>query len=160
VVVILPDSGERYLTKIYNDDWMREHGFLTPERITARYVLQSKGRTIGDLIAIDPVTTVRKALDLIKEHDVSQLPVLERGKPVGGVHDYELMTTVLERPALINSPVSAVMGPTFPLVNIDSQIEDVIRFMTSKKNSAVLVEENEKINGIITRYDVIEFMGK
>jgi cystathionine beta-synthase len=160
VVVILPDSGERYLTKIFNDDWMREHGFLTPERITPRYVLQSKGRKIGDLIAINPATTVRKALDLIKEHDVSQLPVLEHGNSIGGVHDYELMTTVLERPALVDSPVSTVMGPSFPLVNIDSPIEDVIHLMKSKKNSAVLVEEDRVISGILTRYDVIEFMGK
>jgi cystathionine beta-synthase len=159
-VVLLPDSGERYLSKIYNDDWMRENGFLTPEKVTARYVLQSKRKKMGDLVAIDPITTIRKALDLIKENDVSQLPVLERGKPVGAVHDNELMTTVLERPSLVDSPVSAVMGPSFPLVNIDSLIEDVIHFMTSKKNSAVLVEDDQKISGILTRYDVIEFLSK
>jgi predicted transcriptional regulator len=70
------------------------------------------------------------------------------------------MTTVLERPALVDSPVSTVMGPSFPLVNIDSPIEDVIHVMKSKKNSAVLVEADQVISGIITRYDVIEFMGK
>jgi len=160
VVVLLPDSGERYLTKIYNDDWMREYGFLTPERVTARYVLQSKGKELGKLVAIDPITTVRKALDLIREHDVSQLPVLERGRPVGAVHDNELMTTVMERPTLVDSPVSAVMGPSFPTVNIDAHIEDVIHLMTSKKNPAVLVEEEQKISGILTRYDVIEYMAK
>jgi len=160
VVVLLPDSGERYLSKIYNDDWMRENGFLTPEKVTARYVLQSKKKKMGDLVAIDPITTIRKALDLIKEHDVSQLPVLDRGKPIGAVHDNELMTRVLERPSLVDSPVSTVMGPSFPLVNIDSQIEDVIHFMTSKKNTAVLVEDDQKISGILTRYDVIEFLGK
>jgi len=160
VVVLLPDSGERYLSKIYNDDWMRENGFLTPEKVTARYVLQSKKKKMGDLVAIDPITTIRKALDLIKEHDVSQLPVLERGKPIGAVHDNELMTRVLERPSLVDSPVSTVMGPSFPLVNIDSQIEDVIHFMTSKKNTAVLVEDDQRISGILTRYDVIEFLGK
>ncbi|MBM2846347.1 MAG: cbs [Bacteroidetes bacterium] len=160
VVVLLPDSGERYLSKIYNDDWMRENGFLTPEKVTARYVLQSKKKKMGDLVAIDPITTIRKALDLIKEHDVSQLPVLDRGKPIGAVHDNELMTRVLERPSLVDSPVSTVMGPSFPLVNIDSQIEDVIHLMTSKKNTAVLVEDDQKISGILTRYDVIEFLGK
>ena len=160
VIVLLPDSGERYLTKIYNDDWMRENGFLTPEKITVRYVLQSKRKKMGDLVAIDPTTTVRKALDLIKEHDVSQLPVLDRGKPVGALHDNELMATVLERPSLVDSPVSTVMGPSFPLVNIDSLIEDVIHCMTAKKNTAVLVEDDQKISGILTRYDVIEFLGK
>ncbi|MBI4534680.1 MAG: cystathionine beta-synthase, partial [Ignavibacteriae bacterium] len=144
VVVLLPDSGERYLTKIYNDDWMRENGFLTPERVTARFVLQSRGKHLSRLVAIDPITTVRKALDLMKENDVSQLPVLDHGRPVGAAHDNDLMTRVLEQPALIDSPVSNIMSPTFPSVSIDSQIEDVIQLMTQKKNSAVLIEEDQK----------------
>jgi len=158
VIVLLPDSGERYLSKIYNDDWMRENGFLTPERITARYVLESKGKTPQKLLAIDPVSTVRKALDLIREHDVSQLPVLDGGKSVGSVNDHELMTMVMERPETVDSPVSAVMSPGFPVVDIDAQVDDVIKLMTAKKNAAVLVEDQKKYCGILTRYDVIEFM--
>lgn len=160
VVVLLPDSGERYLSKIYSDDWMRENGFLAPERITARYILQSKAKEHHELVAIDPTTTVRKALDLIKENDVSQLPVFDHGRSVGSVHDFVLMTRVLERPTLIDSPVSAVMEPGFPIINIDTQVEDVIKLMTAKKDPAVLVEEDQKITGILSRYDVIEFMGK
>ncbi|MEK9138806.1 MAG: cystathionine beta-synthase [Bacteroidota bacterium] len=160
VVVLLPDSGERYLTKIFNDDWMREYGFLVPERITARYVLESKRKKIGDLVAIDPITTVRKALDLMKENDISQVPVLDRGKPVGGVTDNELMTSVMEHPALIDSPVSTLMGSAFPTINIDVLIDDVIKQLTLKKNPAVLVEEDQKVIGILSRYDVIEFMGR
>jgi cystathionine beta-synthase len=160
VVVLLPDSGERYLTKLYNDDWMREYGFLVPEKITARYVLESSRRKSGDVVAIDPITTVRKALDLMREHDISQLPVLERGRPVGGVTDHDLMTSVMERPALVDSPVSTLMGPGFPVVNIDVVVEDVIRHLTAKKNPAVLVEEDQKIAGILSRYDVIEYMAR
>jgi cystathionine beta-synthase len=160
VVVLLPDAGERYLTKIFNDDWMREHGFLVPEKITARYILESKRKKIGDLVSIDPITTVRKALDLMKENDISQVPVLERGKPVGGVTDSELMTAVMERPALVDSPVSTLMGPGFPVVNVDALVDDVIKLLSSKKNPAVLVEEDQKTVGILSRYDVIEFMGK
>ena len=160
VVVILPDSGERYVSKIYDDDWMRENGFLTPERVTARYILESKGAAARALISIDPLTTVRKALDLLKEHDISQIPVIDRGRSVGSVNDLGLMTRVMERPILVDSPVSAVMGPSFPAVNIDTHIEDVIHLMTSKENYAVLVEEDQKIKGLLNRYDVIEFMGK
>ena len=160
VVVLLPDSGERYLTKIYNDDWMREYGFLVPEKITARYVLESKRKKIGDLVAIDPTTTVRKALDLMREHDISQVPVLDTGKPVGGVLDHELMTSVMERPVLVDSPISSLMGPSFPVVNIDVLVDDVIKQLKSKKHPAVLVEEDQKIVGILSRYDLIEFMGK
>jgi cystathionine beta-synthase len=160
VVVLLPDSGERYLSKIYNDDWMREFGFLTPEKITARYVMESKGNTPGRMIAIDPDTTVRKALDLIREHDVSQIPVLRDGASVGAVYDAELMTRVMEEPSVVDAPVGSVMSPGFPIVSIDAGIDEVVRWMTTKRNAAVLIEEEEKLHGILTRYDVIEFMGK
>lgn len=160
VVVLLPDLGERYLTKIFNDDWMREHGFLRPERITARYVIDSKGKDLRELIEVDPVTTVRKTLELMQQKDISQIPVLDRGKPVGSVHDSDLMAKVMEHPALVDSPVSAVMQPSFPVVNIDTQIDDIIKLMTAKRNAAVLIEDQQKITGILSRYDVIEFMGK
>ncbi len=159
VVVLLPDSGERYLSKIFNDDWMEENGFLVPEKITARYVIESKNK-MGQIVDVDPMTNVRKALELMRQHDVSQIPVLERGKPVGSLTDTEVMTTVIERPALMESPVSTVMTPPFPTINIDSEIEDVLKLLTMKRNAAVLVEENQKTVGILTRYDVIEFMQK
>jgi cystathionine beta-synthase len=160
VVVLLPDTGERYLSKIYNDDWMRENGFLVPERITARYILQSKQQNLRSLVAIDSRTSVREALGLIKQHDISQVPVIDNGTPVGSLHDHELMTAVLEDPALVDEPVSTIMGPSFPSISIDSQIDDVVRLMMKKKNSAVLLEDDNAISGILTRYDVIEFMGK
>jgi cystathionine beta-synthase len=139
---------------------MREYGFLVPEKITARYVIESKLKKIGTLVSIDPTTTVRKALDLMRENDISQVPVLDNGKPVGGVTDHEVMTSVMEQPELVDSPISAVMGPGFPLINIDVMIEDVIRQLKSKRNPAVLIEEHQKIVGILSRYDLIEFMGK
>jgi cystathionine beta-synthase len=160
VVVLLPDLGERYLTKIFNDDWMKENGFLRPERITARYVIESKGKDLRELIAIDPLTTVRKTLELMRQKDISQIPVLDRGKPVGAVNDSDLMSKVMERPTLVDSPVGSVMSSPFPVVNIDSLVEDVVKLMTAKHNPAVLVEDQQKITGILSRYDVIEFMGK
>jgi cystathionine beta-synthase len=160
VVVLLPDSGERYLSKIYNDDWMRENGFLIPERITVRYLLQAKGKKPRDILSVNPATPVRKALDLFKENDISQLPVLEGGNSVGALHDHEVMAAILEQPALVDGPVTKVMSPSFPSADIDALIGDVIHLMTSKRNSAVLVEDSKSIAGILTRYDVIEFLGK
>ncbi|MBX2989546.1 MAG: cystathionine beta-synthase [Bacteroidetes bacterium] len=160
VVVLLPDLGERYLSKIFNDDWMREYGFLRPERITARYIIESKGKEVQGLFEIDPLTTVRKTLELMRQKDISQIPVLERGKSVGSVHDSELMAKVMAKPSLVDSPVSTVMEPPFPVVNIDTSIDDVVKLMKAKHNPAVLVEDQGKITGILSRYDVIEFMGK
>ncbi|MEK6571937.1 MAG: pyridoxal-phosphate dependent enzyme, partial [Bacteroidota bacterium] len=159
MVVILPDTGERYLSKMYNDDWMRENGFLIPERITVRYVLESKPKPLRQLVAIDPVTTVRRALDLFKEHNISQLPILEKGKPVGIVIDNQLMSAVLEDNGLLDSQVNEVMEPPFPVIGIDSAIDQAIEFL-KKRDSAVLVEDSQKIVGILTRYDVIEYMAR
>ena len=160
VVVLLPDLGERYLSKIFNDDWMKENGFLRPEKVTARYVIESKGKDVRELFAVDPLTTARKTLELMRQKDISQIPVIDRGKSVGSVHDSDLMSKVMERPMLVDSPVGSVMEPSFPVVNIDSPIEEVVKLMSTKRNSAVLIEDQQKITGILSRYDVIEFMGK
>ncbi len=159
MVILVPDTGERYLSKIYNDDWMRENGFLIPERITVRYVLQNKPKDVQHVVAVDMATTVRKALDLFKEHDVSQLPVLEKGKPVGTIIDNDLMSAVMEDNSLFDAPVSKVMEPAFPVIGSSAPIEHAIDFL-KKKDSAVLVEEDRKIVGILTRYDVIEYMAR
>jgi cystathionine beta-synthase len=159
MVILLPDTGERYLSKIYNDDWMKENGFLIPDRVTAQYVLQSKSKKVQQLIAIDPTTTVRRALDLFKENDISQLPVMEKGKPVGTVVDNDLMSSVLDDNKRLDLPVSKFMKPAFPVIGASSPIEHAIDFL-KKKDSAVLIEEDHKLVGILTRYDVIEYMAR
>ncbi len=159
MVILLPDTGERYLSKIYNDDWMRENGFLIPDRITVRFVLQSKAKNVQQLIAIDPTTTVRQALDLFKANDISQLPVIEKGRPVGTVVDNDLMSAVLEDNAVLDTTVKKLMEPAFPVIGVGAPIEHAIDFL-KKKDSAVLIEEDHKIVGILTRYDVIEYMAR
>ncbi len=159
MVILLPDTGERYLSKIYNDDWMRENGFLTPDRVTVRYVLQNKSKTVPQLVSIDSATTVQKALEFFKQHDVSQLPVIDKGKPVGTVIDNDLMSTVLEDNSKLSHPVSKHMKPAFPIIGAGAPIEHAIDFL-KKKDSAVLIEEEQKIIGILTRYDVIEYMAR
>jgi cystathionine beta-synthase len=160
VVVLLPDTGERYISKIYSDDWMRENGFLTPERITVRYVLDSKSKHPRGVISVDPSTTVRHALDMLRQHDISQIPGMEGGRPAGTVHDHDLMMKVMERPAIAGAPVRGVMGPSFPVVSITASVEEVLQLMRVKENYAVLVEENGRIDGILNRYDVMEYLGR
>jgi predicted transcriptional regulator len=138
---------------------MRENGFLIPDRITLRYILQSKAKNVQQIIAIDPTTTVRKALDLFKENDVSQLPVIDKGKPVGTVIDNDLMTVVLGDNSKLDANVTTLMKPAFPVLGSAAPIEHAIDFL-KKKDSAVLVEEDHKIVGILTRYDVIEYMAR
>jgi cystathionine beta-synthase len=143
---------------MYNDDWMRENRFLVPEKITVRYVLEGK-KGVPSLIEVDPLATVRTALDLIKEHNISQLPVMEKGKSVGSVEESDLMRAVLENPAQFDAPISSMMKAPFPTVQIDTAIHAAIAHL-SKKEPAVLVEEDSKIVGVLTRYDVIEYMSR
>jgi cystathionine beta-synthase len=158
IVVLLPDTGERYLTKMYNDDWMRENRFLVPERITNRFVVDAKHGITG-VISIGPSDTVRKALDLLNQHNISQLPVLEGGKSVGSIEESELMSTVLANPAAFDAPVRDYMKQPFPKVHADELISQAVSFLT-KRQPAVLVEDKEQLIGILTRYDVIEYMSR
>jgi cystathionine beta-synthase len=112
------------------------------------------------LVATDASATVRSALELIRTNDVSQLPVFEGEEPVGAVHDADVMTAVMERPAVLDQPIHTIMGPGFPLVPIGTPIEDLMHIMTARKNSAVLVEEEGRVLGILTRYDVVEYLGR
>lgn len=157
MVILMPDRGERYLSKIFNDNWMREHGFLIPDKVTVRYVLQRKGTGLSKLIFVESSATLRTALALLKEYDVSQLPVLDKGKSVGRVLDSDVMSIVLEDSSKLDLPVSAIMEPSFPVIGVNAPIEHAIDFL-KKKDAAVLIEENRTIVGILTRYDVIEFL--
>lgn len=156
IVALLPDSGYRYLSKIYNENWMRENGFFIPEKITIRYVLQSKSKKIPDLISIDINDTVQHALDLFKSYDISQIPVFDKDKSVGTIEDSEIMAAVLEDPSLKNQNIKGLMKSALPTIGIDSPIAHAVELLT-RKCSAILVEEKKKIVGIVTRYDIIEF---
>jgi cystathionine beta-synthase len=158
MVVLLPDSGERYLSKMYNDDWMREHRFLVPERVTLRYVLESK-RTKGNVISVDPATSLRRAIDLMSGSNVSQLPVMDNGRCVGHVQEADLMGTVLRTPAAIDHSVQQHLRDPFPLLPADDLVQAAVAFL-SQHHHAVLVEDAGAVVGIVTRYDVIEYMSR
>ena len=159
VVVVLPDSGERYLSKIYDDDWMREYGFLVPEKVNARYVLERKPLAERRLISAAPGDPVKSALDLFREHDISQIPVLDGERCVGSLHDHSLMLKIFEQPDLLSARVDSVMARPFPTVRCEASIDDVLRLLSAKDQYAVLVVEEKGLVGILSRYDVIEFMG-
>jgi len=157
MVILLPDTGERYLSKIYNDDWMKENGFLAPDRVTVKYILEHKAKTDRQLVSITPTTLIREALSYFRQHDISQLPVIDKGKAVGTVTDSDLMSAVLADNTKLDAQVMSIMKPSFPIIGSASPVEHAIDFL-KQKDAAVLIEEEKKIIGILTRYDVIEYM--
>ena len=157
VVTILCDTGERYLSKLYNDEWMRENQMLDSGRVTLMSVLGRKQGDTPEVISTTPGAPVRQALGLMTLHDVSQLPVMEGDNCVGSVSDWSLSQKSLENPKLLDATVSEVMDSPFPMIAADQPIESVVKLL-SKSNPAVLVRRNGAIEGIVTRSDMLHYM--
>ena len=154
IVTLLPDWGEHYLTKVYDDDWMRENGFMKRAHRSVHDLVAGKDRDLPGLITVQPNTPVRVALSTLTSHNVSQLPVLFEGECVGSLTDGELMSSVIEDPELLDRPVESIMDSPFPVVDSHMDAEGVAQLLT-RKNSAVLVRDDGEIDGILTRYDLI-----
>ena len=157
IVAILPDTGERYLSKIYNDEWMRENRLLEPERLTAGDMIERKDGGAPPLVAVTPETLVREALALVTTHDISQLPVLEGDVCVGSLSEGTLMARVIEDPSMLDRPVASLMDAPFPVVDADVDLPRLARHLT-RQNPAVLVRREGRIAGIVTRYDMVRYL--
>ena len=159
VVTFLCDTGERYLSKLYNDEWMRENQMLDPERGTLGTVLGAKTTGAPAMVSVAPGTTVRQALGLMHQLDVSQLPVMDGTNFVGSVSDWALSAKSLENTKLLDATVSDIMDPPFPSVEAGQPVESVAKLL-SKSNPAVLVRRNGMTQGIVTRSDLLQFLMK
>jgi cystathionine beta-synthase len=159
VVAVLPDTGERYLSKLYNDEWMRENRLLEPERMTARTMIAAKEDDVPPLVSVDPDQPAREALHLITGHAISQLPVLQEGRCVGAVTEETLMARIIEDPAVLDRPVSSLMDSPLPTIDGDARLADVARLLT-RHNPAVLVRHEGGLAGIITRYDMVRQLSR
>jgi cystathionine beta-synthase len=160
IVAILPDTGERYLSKLYSDEWMRENQMLEADRTTLGSVLQLKAPAEEEarpVISVALGTTVRQALRLMSLHDVSQLPVMDGTNCVGSVSDWSLSAKSLDNTKLLDTTVSEVMDPPFPMVDADQPVDAVAKLL-SKSNPAVLVRTNGSVKGIVTRSDMLSYL--
>ncbi|HEY6783811.1 MAG TPA: pyridoxal-phosphate dependent enzyme [Gemmatimonadales bacterium] len=154
VVTVLCDTGERYLSKVYNDEWLRENQMLDSERVTVASVLSAKDGKSPEVIQVAPQATVRQALNLMSTYNVSQLPVLDGADGVGAVSEQALMAAALNDAAALDWPVREVMDPPFPVVDGDWPLARLTSLL-SRETPAALVRRNGKISGIVTRYDLL-----
>jgi len=157
VVTVLCDTGERYLSKVYNDEWMRENQMLDTGKVTLMQVLGLKHSETPSVVSTTPGAPVRQALGLMSLHDISQLPVMEGDNCVGSVIDSSLSQKSLENPKLLDATVSEVMDSPFPMIAADQPIESVVKLL-SKSSPAVLVRRDGNIEGIVTRSDMLHYM--
>ncbi|MDQ3698071.1 MAG: pyridoxal-phosphate dependent enzyme [Gemmatimonadota bacterium] len=157
VVAVLCDTGERYLSKLYNDEWMRENQMLDPDRVSIGNLLARKDGDAPPIVSTVPGMTVRQALRLMTLHDVSQLPVMDGESCIGSVTESSLSAQSLESPKLLDATVSDLMEAPFPVVEEGQPVDSIIKLL-SKANPAVLVRVGGKVRGIITRSDVLQYM--
>lgn len=152
VVVIFPDHGTRYLGKMYNDDWLRDRGFIKEEKMTARQIIDKKDKQ--EIVTIDIEKTVLEAINIIKSLNISQIPVTQKGMVVGKITESAILDGLLENPSLKSQPIRAISTSPFPFVDLNTSI-DKISAMINNENVAVLVEDEHGKIEIITQYDII-----
>ena len=158
VVTFLCDTGERYLSKLYNDEWMRENQLLEPDRVTLGDLVDHKVTGApAAVVSAAPGQLVRQVLGLMRLHNVSQLPVLDAGECVGSVTEYALTQRGLESSRFLDAVVGEVMDEPFPVVDAAQHVESVQKLL-SKATPAVLVRQNDAITGIVTRSDMLAYL--
>jgi cystathionine beta-synthase len=159
VVAILPDTGERYLSKLYSEEWLRENRLIEPERLTAAALLADKEGDVPSLVVVRPDETVRNALELVTGHGISQLPVVQDGRCVGALAEETLMARIIEDPAVLEKEVADLMDAPLPVIE-DGEPMDAVARLLSRQNRAVLVRRQDELTGIITRYDMVRQLAR
>ncbi len=155
VVTILCDTGERYLSKVFSDEWMQENQMLDSPRITVEELLTRRPPAAPALVSVAPAAAVRQALNLMNTWDVSQIPVVDDGEAVGTLIEGTLMTKALAQPALLDRPVREVMDPPLPIVEATFPTDRLAPMLT-RESPAALVRKEGKLVGIVSRYDVLQ----
>jgi cystathionine beta-synthase len=162
VVVLIPDSGRGYLSKLYNDEWMADYGFLRAVGQTVGDALARKDPALPALVHLHPDETVRAAIALLREYEVSQVPVVKAEPPlaaaeiIGSVRERELLDLAFQDPGVLDRPVGDVMAPPLPSVGAGESV-DVVHAALETAPAAIVLDAGHPI-GIVTRADLLTFL--
>ena len=165
IVVILPDSGRGYMSKIFNDAWMRSYGFLSASSgVTVADLLTTKTGVLPDLVHTHPNETVRDAIEILREYGVSQMPVVGAEPPVkigevaGSVSERALLDAVFSGAAALSDRVDRHMSPPLPLVGVGESVESA-RLALEKADALLVVGDGRPV-GVLTRLDLLAFLAR
>ena len=157
MVIILPDHGTRYLGKIYNDNWMKDHGFIESRKFaSAKDIIKNRDYPVI-LSTIDKNITVGEAIVQMNEKGIDQIPVTENGNFVGSLIDSKVLKQLIENPDIKNKSVAQVMDPSFQFVSMNNTL-DVLSSLISKENRALLIRDELQKVHIITQSDLLMAM--
>ena len=157
VVVIFHDHGTRYLGKMFNDDWMRDRGFLTKETPKAIDLVDSHKNE--KLITVDSNQTVAETIYKLTRFNISQIPVVKDGNFVGSVNDSHILGIVAQNPDVKTLKVQDIMQAPFPFVNKDATLDEISKLI-DKNNNAVLIKIDDNNTQIITQHDIISALAR
>ncbi len=158
IVVLMPDTGERYLSKVHSDEWMKENRLLDGFDPSVSDVLERRGTGLPRLVAVEAHSSVREAVGLIRQYDVSHLPVLQDGRNVGVVNEARILRQALEDGALLDRSVTEVMDAPLPEIQVRETATQAKQFLAQRDGGAVLVRDEDRIVGILTRFDLIDYI--
>ncbi|WP_339678981.1 cystathionine beta-synthase [Cyclobacterium marinum] len=158
MVILLPDHGTRYLGKVYNDDWMRNHGFLEDKAYgTARDIVSSR-KDGYQLVVVEKTTKIKEAIAIMNEKSVSQIPVMEGEHVIGSLTDNRLLLKIIENPELKDANVSEVMEDSMQFVALDSTL-DVLSSMVEREKAVLVRDDNHRVH-IVTKHDILAAITK
>ena len=165
VVVLLPDSGRGYLSKIFNDKWMARYGFLdnSGTEPTVADALAGKPGGLPELVHVHPTETVRDAIDYMREYGVSQLPVLKAEPPVvtgevaGSIAEKDLLDALFTGQAHLHDTIERHMGEPLPMIGGGQPVSEAVALL--EKSDAALVLVDGKPKGVLTRQDLLAHLG-
>ena len=155
VVILFHDHGSRYVGKIFNDDWMRERGFLEEVFVTAQDLVNKHGER--PLVSLYAEELVSHAIAAMRKFSISQIPVMKDGNFVGSIDDKSVYQLLVEDPTLKDAPISSIMQAAFPIVQLNLHVDEICKLI-NRDTPAVLVDLGNRKYHIITRYDVISAM--
>jgi cystathionine beta-synthase len=164
VVVLFPDSGRSYLSKVYNDEWMRQNGFFArPVPATVRDVMTDRERAVPELVVVSREETVRAAIDTMQRYGISQIPVTSNGSAtvvadiVGSLQEKTMLDRVFRDPSLVDAKVERVMEPPFPVVQATDDVERLYDELAGGAQ-ALIAAQDERPVSVITKADLLEFV--
>ncbi|MEU5549622.1 MULTISPECIES: cystathionine beta-synthase [unclassified Micromonospora] len=165
IVVLLPDGGRGYLSKIFNDAWMARYGFLdnSGSEPTVAQALAAKPGQLPELVHVHPTETVRDAVDYMREYGVSQLPVLKAEPPVvtgevaGSIAERDLLDALFTGQAQLHDTIERHMGPALPMIGGGQPVSEAVNLL--EKSDAALVLIDGKPKGVLTRQDLLAHLG-
>ncbi len=157
IVVLIPDTGERYLSKVHSDEWMRDNHLLDSNAVTVGEILRAKGNHVPAMISVGYDEPAARALALIREFNISQLPVLKDSVVVGAVTEGALLQKLLDGTASPETRLEYLIEKQLPTVSLHEHLPRVMKLL-SERNAAIAVDDNGRPFGILTRFDLIEYI--